>query len=55
MRCNDGTRYNSTTGKCVACGAEGQTYCFDDPNNASGSPKCNPGLRYVSSSGKCAP
>ena len=51
--CDDGTRYDRNSGKCVACGNDGQTFCYDDPNNVSGNTKCNGGTRYDRNSGKC--
>ncbi|MBN9161764.1 MAG: hypothetical protein BGO98_28565 [Myxococcales bacterium 68-20] len=52
-RCDDGTRWDTTTQKCVACGANGQTYCFDSPNNSSGNWKCDDGTRWDATTQKC--
>lgn len=50
--CNDGTRVDNA-GTCVACGDDGETYCFDDPRNITGNWKCNAGTRLESSTNKC--
>ena len=52
-RCDDGTRWDTTTQKCVTCGANGQTYCFDSPNNSSGNWKCDDGTRWDPTTQKC--
>ena len=53
--CDNGTRYEASAGKCVACGDAGQTYCYDEPNNANRNAawKCNAGTRYDSNVGTC--
>ncbi|MBX3200696.1 MAG: hypothetical protein KF894_21345 [Labilithrix sp.] len=55
VSCDNGTRWDATTAKCVACGAAGQTYCLDDPNNASSnaSRKCDAGTRWDATTAKC--
>lgn len=52
-RCDDGTRWNTNVQTCVACGADGQTYCFEDPNNVSGNWRCNDGTRWNEPSQTC--
>ncbi|MBX3207063.1 MAG: hypothetical protein KF764_18600 [Labilithrix sp.] len=53
--CDNGTRWDASSARCVACGAAGQTFCLDEPNNASAnaSRKCNGGTRWDSSSARC--
>jgi hypothetical protein len=51
--CNAGTRYDDSSSKCVACGNDGETYCFDSPANMFGNWKCNAGTRYDETSSKC--
>jgi hypothetical protein len=51
--CNAGTRVDSGAGLCVACGNDGQTYCYVDPRNVSGSWRCNAGTRLDSSTNTC--
>lgn len=53
--CNAGTRLeSSSTGKCIACGNDGEQYCVIDPRNISGNWRCNDGTRLESNTtGRC--
>lgn len=47
--CAPSHRLDSTSGKCVACGGDGETFCLD----ASGSRICKDAHRFDSTDGKC--
>jgi hypothetical protein len=51
--CNAGTRADTSSGTCLACGNDGQTYCVIDPRNISGNWQCNAGTRLESSTNEC--
>jgi hypothetical protein len=51
--CDPHTRWDSTLGSCVTCGAASQTYCLDGADNASGEKKCDPGTRFDANQWQC--
>lgn len=51
--CDPGTRYDSSTYKCVSCGHDGQPYCLDGADRSSGNRTCDDGTRLDSSTYKC--